>query len=718
MFGSPQVASSILLLAVLLASAGGGQPTEGDAPKSLAGQATAGDRQTDNTADVGQNESAQDEADRSAVPVAIKVEPNRLTLGVGQTAMLKVTIQDAEGHALDTPITYFSKSRNSVSISKQGKVTAHRAGSYTVVVMTPASKDRKPLGPKATRLQQLSETLAAGKRLRVSIPIMVVDPPLAQIEFVDAPARVYAGTSVTFAVRGLDGSGKRPPDVKIQLESSDPTVASVDELGRLTAHRLGRFSIVARAGSTRVVTECQVVPNPVRSLTLRAARRAARTGDVLHFHAEPRDALSRVVPDAPIHFSFYHVSVDVNRSAGATGQIDQSGRFVAEKSGTYTIVASSGGRSARATVRIEQRSVRQKIEVVGRAPVRDVHSSDLWIWQGVDGRDYAVTGTWGGDGEVFFWDVSDPAHMQKISTFKVDARTVNDVKVSEDGTICVISREGASNRRNGIVILDVTDPAEVGQLSTFDEGLTGGVHNVFIDKGFVYALNNMRRFDVISIEDPTRPHRVGQFELDTAEHGIHDVWVDNGILYSSNFRDGVYLIDVGNGITGGTPENPVKIDNFVYPNGWSHSAFPYFSQSTGKFYVIGGDEIFPTGMVVKDRPTIAAGYVHFLDFTTPGRPSEAARYEIPEAGSHNFWVDGDILYVAYYNAGLRVVDISGELMGDLYKQGREIAVFRPYDSQAVIPNAAMTWGPQPYKGLIYFIDWNSGLWAVRMVPKE
>ena len=72
------------------------------------------------------------------------------------------------------------------------------------------------------------------------------------------------------------------------------------------------------------------------------------------------------------------------------------------------------------------------------------------------------------------------------------------------------------------------------------------------------------------------------------------------------------------------------------------------------------------------------------------------------------------MYVAYYNGGLRVVDVSGELMGDLYRQGREIARFLPDDPQGFSPNAPMVWGPQPYKGLIFFSDWNSGLWAVRL----
>ena len=52
----------------------------------------------------------------------------------------------------------------------------------------------------------------------------------------------------------------------------------------------------------------------------------------------------------------------------------------------------------------------------------------------------------------------DPANIKKIDSVKVDARTVNDVKVSKDGKICVISREGASNRKNGMIIIDVSNP--------------------------------------------------------------------------------------------------------------------------------------------------------------------------------------------------------------------------------------------------------------------
>ena len=238
------------------------------------------------------------------------------------------------------------------------------------------------------------------------------------------------------------------------------------------------------------------------------------------------------------------------------------------------MAAVSGSHSNTVTVEIEPRNVRQRAEVVGRAPVRDWHTSDLWVWQGADGRDYAMTGTWRADGHAYFWNVTDPRSMKLIDTVRVGARTVNDVKVSADGRIAVISREGASDRKNGIVILDVSDPAESRVLGRFDENLTGGVHNVFIHKNHVYAVNNGRRFDVVNVSEPKLPYRVSQFELDTPGHAIHDVWIEDGIAYSSNWQDGVQLVDVGNGVAGGSPESPVRFAHYADPKGRNSCGIP------------------------------------------------------------------------------------------------------------------------------------------------
>ncbi len=240
---------------------------------------------------------------------------------------------------------------------------------------------------------------------------------------------------------------------------------------------------------------------------------------------------------------------------------------------------------------------------------------------------------------------------------------------------------------------------------------------MFISEDHVFALSAGRRYDVISLEDPRNPQRVGRFELDTPGHSIHDVWISDGVAFSSNWTDGVVAVDVGGGGRGGTPEQPVELGRYAYPSGWNHSAFPYRSQSTGKFYLFAGDESFPYGGYSPARggaPSRAAGWVHVIDWSDWDNPQEVARYQVPEAGSHNFWIEDDVLYAAFYNGGLRVVDVSGELMGDLYRQGREIAMFEPADPDGFIANAPMVWGPQPYKGHIFFTDWNTGLWAVKL----
>ncbi|MDZ7690226.1 MAG: hypothetical protein U5K69_03545 [Balneolaceae bacterium] len=163
---------------------------------------------------------------------------------------------------------------------------------------------------------------------------------------------------------------------------------------------------------------------------------------MVHLTASPLNADGNKVEDVPVTYAFVHLRAP-ERGQGAAGKIEQDGRFVANKPGTYTLMAKSGSAADEQSIRVLPRNVQKNIELVGHGEVLDKHTSDLWVWEGVDGRDYAVTGTWGAGGEAYFWDVTNPSKLQIIDTVTVDARTVNDVKVSEDGRICVITREGA-----------------------------------------------------------------------------------------------------------------------------------------------------------------------------------------------------------------------------------------------------------------------------------
>jgi len=628
---------------------------------------------------------------------SLRVTPPALTLPIGETKQLEVEILDTGGRPVDGRLLFFSRARRALRCSRSGELTAIAAGKHEVVVRAMFGSER---GPETT------------------VVVTVPHPTPAAITVEGLPGRLYTGTAVRLASAVVDKDGAPREDLEVTYATSDADRVAVDAFGFVRAQTPGNATIEVRGGGLTRELPVEIVANPVRAVELVSSHERARTGDVVTFEARLLDEDGKPVVGVPVEYTFRAMPDDALGNA-ATGQIEPDGRFVAETPGLYSVVATCGSASDRFTLRCDERiQTKRKLVKVGHGPVLDVHTSDLWVWEGVDGRDYCVTGTWGANGDAIFWDVTDPANIERIATVTVDARTVNDVKVSEDGRLCIISREGASNRTNGIVAFDVTDPRNPERISEFNDELTGGVHNVFIHDKHVYALSAGRRYDIIDIEEPRSPKRVGTYQVFEPGASIHDVWVVDGIAYSSNWRYGLHLVDVGNGVKGGSPSNPVKIGDYAYPSGWNHAAFPWRSKDTGKFYVIAGDEAFPYGLSTKDHPTYPRGWIHFVDFTDPDQPREVARYQVPEAGTHNLWVEGNTMYVAYYNGGLRVVDISGDLMGDLYRQGREIAWFLPTHPEGVVPNAPMAWGPQPHKGHIFFSDWNSGLWAVKLVEEE
>ncbi len=204
------------------------------------------------------------------------------------------------------------------------------------------------------------------------------------------------------------------------------------------------------------------------------------------------------------------------------------------------------------------------------------------------------------------------------------------------------------------------------------------------------------------------------------------MWVKDGIVYSSERGIGVVVLDVGNEKWGATPEKPELVATSATKSGNTREVYPYFSAKTGKTYLCLGDEVMnrrgraPASSITQRGgvPQVAAGYTHIIDFTDPKNPKNVARYENPEFGSHDIVVENDIPYQAYCDGGMRIVDVSGELRGNLQKQGREIAVVKPYDPEGFTTNAPYTMNVMPYEGQVLFTDFNSGLSTITLKPKE
>ncbi|GIT74498.1 MAG: hypothetical protein Ct9H300mP29_4920 [Candidatus Neomarinimicrobiota bacterium] len=77
-------------------------------------------------------------------------------------------------------------------------------------------------------------------------------------------------------------------------------------------------------------------------------------------------------------------------------------------------------------------------------------------------------------------------------------------------------------------------------------------------------------------------------------------------------------------------------------------------------------------------------------------------------GLTTFGIKGDTLYAAYYQGGLRIVDILASLWVTYTEKAEKSLFFKQVPKKGHIPNAPNVWGTIPYKGLIFFTDMYSG----------
>lgn len=601
----------------------------------------------------------------------------------GDSVPLTAVVRDSAGHDVpDAEIHWFSADPRLAEITTRGVLVAFEAGTVRIFAF---ANQRAPGTPAA------------------SLSLEIRPLPVSTVRLTAPSTTIYPGSSMLLKAETLTRLGRVRPGMPVNFRSLAGNVARVDGRGRVTATAPGFARFEATSGAGRGTVAVRVVPNPVNAIQLAPADTAVRTGDVVRFRLSGRSG-PRPVKDL---YAEWLVGGD-----GAT--VYQDGALVAERPGTYIVTAAVGERLARATVVVRPRQARRReFRLVGRGAIRDTHTADLLIFD-EGGRTWSYVPSWGAD-VLYVYDTSDPANPALTDSVKVDARVINDVTITPDHKYAVMTREGASNRKNGIVILDTSDPGHPKPCGEYTETVSGGVHNAWTEGYYVFltddATGSMR---VIDIHDPRHAKEIARWQV-ARETGraLHDVIVQDGLAYLSYGFDGLVVLDVGAGIRGGSPANPKLVMQYKSFEGefWTHTAWRY------KNYVIVGDELFPPGFN-PDTPTLAYGYFHFIDVSDWDHPRDVARYEIPSGGSHNVWVDGDILYVGYYQAGLRALDLSGELRGDLVAQGREIASFLPMDPKGKIANFPFVWGPQYHNGLVYASDFNSGLWVMKLEGGE
>jgi hypothetical protein len=638
-------------------------------------------------------------------PIAdLVITPSAAVLTPGDTVRLRAEARDSAGKSMpNVQVRYFFRFEGSVDST--GLVTAGSPGNLAVTAFA----------------------VVPGRRPFVkSVPIKVIPGSAARVAITPAVKKVAIGQRLRLSAVSYSKDGD-PRDDRPSWTSSNTAVARVDGNGVVTGVAAGKATLSATVGGVAGRVAVEVPAARVSTVEIRPREATGKQGDVIRFSARALDANGAEIPGLMPTWSF----------SPGQGAIEQDGAFVGYEAADYLVTASFGRAAAQAPVTLEHRDVRRPVQVVGRLPRTLFGTEEVWVHP--NGK-IAYLGTSGGGDRMYAIDISDPSKPVVTDSVMANTRRVNDIMTTPDGKFLVFTREGAADRKNGLVICSLEDPAHPKQIAEFTDGVTAGVHSAFVYRQekygtHVYLTNDgTGALHVLDIGDPYKPKEVAQWRTTNrpeAGRTLHDVDVQDGLAYLSYWNDGLVVLDVGNGMAGGTPSNPQLVSQFKYDLGTLYRDVearhgPGYIRGTHtawrhKNYVIIADEVFPAGQVEGAKDAAAGrafGRLQVLDVSDLKNPRSVAWYEPEYGGVHNVWVAGDTLYLGAYNGGFHAFDISGELRGDLRAQQREIVHVHTGDMDAHEggQNTPMTWGVVVKDGLAYVNDMNSGLWIVRIKP--
>ena len=367
---------------------------------------------------------------------------------------------------------------------------------------------------------------------------------------------------------------------------------------------------------------------------------------------------------------------------------------------------------------VGQRKGSADLTVFGEGLVPERYTGEIWVRGNV-----AYTTTWGNrsapGNAVKIWDVSGDVPTLVDSLLVPGASTLGDIQTSDDGQLLIVATEFAPG--GSIIIYSLADPIKPAFISRYNTQLTApGVHTAEVQRvnGKLYAFlsidpqsGNPARLVIVDLSDPASPTQV--FTATMGNPFVHDVFVRDGILITALWNNGITIWDIG-GAGPGTVVNPIALGSITtIPE--AHNVWWFHNGITGeKKFVFVGEE--GPGAVGRQ----SSGDIHVVDVTNFAASREVAFFHVDGAGTHNFSVDEQrgILYAAYYNGGVRAIDVTGDLSScaatekstdgrcDLAKMGRELARGPTGRGPVYI------WGVQLVGLRLYASDMLNGIWKL------
>jgi uncharacterized protein (TIGR03437 family) len=297
---------------------------------------------------------------------------------------------------------------------------------------------------------------------------------------------------------------------------------------------------------------------------------------------------------------------------------------------------------------------------------------------------YAYLASFNGNG-VMIIDISDPANPKLAGHYNpAEGGRIQDVVV-----INGIGYFGAESR-GGLHIVDVRNPANpivLSQVNT-DQNGHANVHEIFVADGMLYESDSRtNRVKVFDVRNPASPVFVR--DIDTNDPRVHAAIVNNGRLFTCGLGGKTDVYDVRRVLT----EQPPHLGTIDSGTG-SHSSW-----------------VSNDGKILAVARETSNGDVRLFDITNPSNATPLATISAQSLGieafsPHNPYIIGNLLFVSWYQAGLVVIDITNP------SQPRLIGSYDTYPGTA--SGFRGCWGVYPFLGFdrVLLSDMDSGLYVV------
>ena len=350
-------------------------------------------------------------------------------------------------------------------------------------------------------------------------------------------------------------------------------------------------------------------------------------------------------------------------------------------------------------------------------------------------------------------DVTDPANPKVVkfipgpeNTFTIQMDLHDNIMVTAVQRIIPgWGNDPAKPAEEGVILWDISDPVNPQQLSHWKTGGTGTHRNAYPGGNYVYLSAGMPGYQgqilvILDISDPKNPKEAGRWwmpgqkagETGTAA-GFHGPAVisDDGNTAYLGYAPAVVILDIRDKtnpkLVGRLTMSPPFIMAGVQA---VHSVLPIpgkpllFSASEASAESCDADPLNHAAMIdIKDPAKPRLMSVFPLPVPPKGLPYTDFCDKGGRFGPHNtnqHWhspdvqKQGDLVYLTYFNAGLRVYDIASP------RVPKEVAWFiPPTPTKRVGPMPATTLVTQTEdvlvdrRGNIFITDKQWGLWVVR-----